>query len=165
MIDEKAQRFRKKPVEIEAIQWDGNQRTFDLIEAWAGKPVNDTDGYTLLIPTLEGTMTASLNDWIIKGVKGEIYPCKPDIFAATYESAKQKGEAEGWRDIKDDPPPMDGTPLLLTAFGGQIGVCVWIDGWRYHGLPATPADWWDEPSHWRPLPEPPTMLSAGGEGQ
>ena len=50
-----------------------------------GEPVNDLDGYTLLIPTLEGDMLASLNDWIIKGVKGEIYPCKPDIFAATYD--------------------------------------------------------------------------------
>lgn len=74
------------------------------------------------------------------------------------------GEAEGWRDIKSDPPPMDGTPVLLTAFGGQIGVCVWIREWLYHGLPATSADWWDEPTHWRPLPAPPiALLSAAGQ--
>jgi hypothetical protein len=69
-----------------------------------------------------------------------------------YESAKQK-EAEGWRDIAS--APKDGTPVLLTARGGQVGVCVWIRQWLYHGVGATPADWWDEPSHWRPLPEPP----------
>jgi hypothetical protein len=82
-------KFRKKPVVIEAVQWDGDQSTFDTIEQWAGKQVPDTDGYTLLIPTLEGTMTASLNDWIIRGVAGEIYPCKPDIFTATYEPAEE----------------------------------------------------------------------------
>lgn len=85
--------WRKKPVVIEAVRWDGDQSTFDTIERWAGKPVNDLDGYTLLIPTLEGEMQASLNDWIIKGVKGEIYPCKPDIFAATYEPASPSPEA------------------------------------------------------------------------
>jgi hypothetical protein len=45
-------------------------------------------GISLSIPTLEGTMQASENDWIIRGVKGELYPCKPDIFAATYEPAE-----------------------------------------------------------------------------
>lgn len=75
-------KFRKKPVVIDAIEWDGNVRA--VLEF-----VDDTgigfDGDQVMIVTLEGTMTASLGDWIIRGVQGELYPCKPDIFARTYE--------------------------------------------------------------------------------
>lgn len=77
-------KFRKKPVVIEALQWTGenNQEVcFFLgqldIDAWN----------RVTICTLEGTMRADIGDWIIKGVKGEFYPCKPDIFATTYEPA------------------------------------------------------------------------------
>ena len=81
------QRFRKKPVEIEAIQWTGGNA--DEIELFVG------DSYETWLPTteqieirtLEGPITASRGDWVIKGVQGEFYPCKPDIFAATYEAA------------------------------------------------------------------------------
>lgn len=88
-------KFRKKPIEIEAIQftpeWDGvkelrfraTERTGDTC---AGYDVyRDERGPFLLIGTLEGTMRAEPGDWIITGVQGEQYPCKPDIFAATYE--------------------------------------------------------------------------------
>lgn len=84
--------YRKKPVVIEAVQWDGNN--FDNIKDFAGIKVrystydlyeNSENKSTLLIYTLEGTMVASVGDFIIKGVKGEFYPCKPDIFEATYE--------------------------------------------------------------------------------
>lgn len=84
--------YRKKPVVIEAIQWNGNN--FDDIKDFAGSkvrcPTYDINEYsedrtTLLIYTLEGTMVASKGDFIIKGIKGEFYPCKPDIFEATYE--------------------------------------------------------------------------------
>jgi len=75
-------KFRKKPVVIDAIEWDGDVRA--VLEF-----VDDTgigfDGDQVMIVTLEGTMTASLGDWIIRGVQGELYPCKPDIFARTYE--------------------------------------------------------------------------------
>ena len=50
-------------------------------------------GSTLVIPTLEGDMTASPGDWIIKGIEGELYPCKPDIFAATYEPVVESPDA------------------------------------------------------------------------
>jgi hypothetical protein len=88
--------YRKKPVVIEAVRNDG---TWPPIIAWlddlAGgrasipfghRPtiIRNEDG-TLNIETLEGTMLANVGDWVICGVKGELYPCKPDIFDATYE--------------------------------------------------------------------------------
>ena len=78
-------KFRKKPVTIEAIQWTGDN-TSEIGEFLAGVHWA-TSGDNPVIPTLEGDMVVSLNDWIIKGVKGEFYPCKPDIFEATYEAA------------------------------------------------------------------------------
>lgn len=87
-------KFRKRPVEIEAIQLTRENVT--AVEAFInGK---SQERYLpgpgrgmhkgLLIHTLEGDMTASWGDWIIRGVKGEFYPCKPDIFADTYEPVK-----------------------------------------------------------------------------
>jgi len=78
-------KYRKKPVVIEAIQWDGQNK--DEIQAFFQKsPIGYyiEDG-CLLISTLEGIMKASKGDYIIKGVHGEFYPCKPDIFEETYE--------------------------------------------------------------------------------
>lgn len=90
-------RFRKKPVEIEAERFTSNNEvgspTMDAIVNWINAGQNLTDkkriswhnGTDIFIETLEGTMTASVGDWIIRGVKGEYYPCKPDIFEMTYE--------------------------------------------------------------------------------
>ena len=82
-------KFRKKPVVIEAVQWDGtntiqieefiNKGLRKQMDCWNNKVVS------LIIPTLEGEHIASINDWIIRGVKGEFYPCKPDIFEQTYD--------------------------------------------------------------------------------
>ena len=82
-------RYRKKPVEIEAWQWNGGMKNFDARPDWAKKEkvIWHMHIDQLSIITLEGTMSASLGDWIIKGVKGELYPCKPEIFAETYEPA------------------------------------------------------------------------------
>ena len=81
-------KFRKKPIVIEAIQWDGNpNETFPEISRWtdmSGEIGLDPTG-DLIILTLEGNMRASVGDWIIKGVGDEFYPCKPDIFQKTYE--------------------------------------------------------------------------------
>ena len=90
-------RYKKKPVVIEAIQWNGNSNLYE-IEKFIGKPLNYDIGsdtayeagqappfFNIFIETLEGVMKASPFDWIIKGVNGEFYPCKPDIFEATYE--------------------------------------------------------------------------------
>lgn len=78
--------FRKKPVVIEAARWLSTMTLGDLPE-WArphGYVHVDVAG-TLTITTLKGQMRADRGDWIIRGVKGELYPCKPDIFAATYD--------------------------------------------------------------------------------
>lgn len=84
-------KYRKKPVVIEAVLWTGEFFDCDdmpewLIEACDDAVVHQSDDKQL-ISTLEGQMRADAGDWIIRGVKGELYPCKPDIFAATYEPA------------------------------------------------------------------------------
>jgi hypothetical protein len=83
--------FRKKPVVIEARQITGytDMLGLDGIAAWCGGWVTQVDPGPafLMIPTLEGTMRGDVGDWIIKGVNGEFYPCKPDIFDKTYEPA------------------------------------------------------------------------------
>ncbi len=76
-------KYRKKPVVIEAFKW-----TVDKVPDWwevlKGVEINVATG-SAFIPTLDGTMEARVNDFIIQGVNGEIYPCKPDIFEKTYE--------------------------------------------------------------------------------
>lgn len=90
--EEKMAKYRKKPVVIEAVQWDGNLATVEPLLCKADRECvveQDFVGDELKIETLEGTMTASLYDFIILGVKGELYPCKPDIFEATYEPVEE----------------------------------------------------------------------------
>lgn len=100
--------YRKKPVIIEAIQWTG--KNIDKIKqftnsnaeiiycyskgnqiACSNEIPTDVDNYSVqvTIRTLEGNMEALINDYIIKGVNGEFYPCKPDIFEKTYEEVKK----------------------------------------------------------------------------
>lgn len=83
-------KYRKMPVVIEAIQWDG--RSLSKAIEFCGRGNLDITGKypgELKIKTLEGTMNASIGDYIIRGVQGEIYPCKPDIFEQTYESVDE----------------------------------------------------------------------------
>jgi hypothetical protein len=78
--------FRKKPVVIEAVLWTG--RNVQEVKDFMG-PFRVTPNVgKVLIDTLEGEMSAAVGDWIIRGVQGEFYPCKPDIFEATYEPAE-----------------------------------------------------------------------------
>ncbi len=77
-------KFRKKPVVIEAEQFTGQDVPHCVRKVIGDVPV-------LEIQTLEGTMLAMPGDWIITGIKGERYPCKPDIFAATYEEVPADG--------------------------------------------------------------------------
>lgn len=95
-------KFRKKPVIIEAFQWTGDHNQTEDPE-WICAAITEgnvriasevstrtqTRKIKMLIDTLEGTMAANPGDWIIKGVKGELYPCKPDIFEATYEAVTE----------------------------------------------------------------------------
>lgn len=85
-------KFRKKPVVIEAVQLIDEQSVAEAVTWMAQGGVTAElavsqggPNCTLFIPTLEGTMFADWGDWIIRGVQGEFYPCKPEIFAATYE--------------------------------------------------------------------------------
>lgn len=79
-------KFRKKPVTIEAMQLTDAKSVLD-IEEWIniGDVGFSTNPPTLWIDTLEGRMEASVGDWIIKGVEGEFYPCKNNIFIKTYQ--------------------------------------------------------------------------------
>ena len=97
-------KYRKKPVVIEAMQWDGTQEgatpIIDWVRAGGGKArwvdsaseIVDTRWVEvpahIAVDTLEGTMRVAPSNWVIRGVQGEHYPCKPDIFATTYEPAE-----------------------------------------------------------------------------
>lgn len=103
------QKYTKRPVTIEAMQWDGSAAGATPIINWIldggdrcaryaepqpetrvkGKIVRESVPALIAIDTLEGTMHAIAGDYIIRGVKGEFYPCKPDIFAATYDVPDQ----------------------------------------------------------------------------
>ena len=79
-------KYKTKPCEIEAIQWTG-KNIIELLDWGQGNILwNDVDD--LFIDTLEGRMKANINDYIIKGLRGEFYPCKPDVFEKKYEKIK-----------------------------------------------------------------------------
>ena len=93
--------YKKKPTIIEALQWTGKNH-HEMFEFLGGKTnesikTNGKNFYIdhskvnggLVIKTLEGEHIASINDYIIKGIRGEFYPCKPDIFNETYEEVKE----------------------------------------------------------------------------
>ena len=83
-------RFRKKPVEIDAIRWTG--QNYSEVCAFVGQEVETIERkkVLLVIATLEGTMLASPGDWIVRGAPGEFCVYKPDIFDATYEPVTEK---------------------------------------------------------------------------
>jgi hypothetical protein len=101
-----AQKFRKKPIVVEAIQWTGTAAAATPIIDWvltgnaaaryrSAEPGVDINGASIVIPetididTLEGVMSALPGDWIIRGVVGEFYPCRDDVFQATYEAVSE----------------------------------------------------------------------------
>ncbi len=86
-------KYCKRPLVIEAAQWDGEyldgQRPREVLEGeWS------RDGNILYLHTLEGVMLVNPGSWVIKGVKGEFYPCKQEIFVATYEEVEQTDSSE-----------------------------------------------------------------------
>lgn len=88
-------KYRKKQLIVEAVKNTGDNVS-EIREFMVGKsrPVCAKDGYVYLIDTLEGTMTAKVGDYIIKGVKGEFYPCKPEVFEATYDECSDQRDGE-----------------------------------------------------------------------
>ncbi|KAB7753686.1 hypothetical protein [Mycolicibacterium mucogenicum] len=120
-----AQKFRKEPVEIDAMQWDGTAAGATPIIDWIlanGGTARFHAEYTddsgavlpayLSIDTLEGSMAATLGDWIIRGVKGEFYPCKPDIFSVTYAAVQTP-----------EPLLLDPGPGLPPTRDDLIAIC------------------------------------------
>ena len=134
-----SEKYRKKPVVIEAHQWNPRERPTALPD-WLWDAIgmtpelfNENDG-SIGIRTLEGTMIANPGDWIIRGVQGELYPCKPDIFAATYEPAgiptaalEGRTAGEGLRAIKAKFDAMKATayklPNKCECSGSEACVC------------------------------------------
>jgi len=122
-------KYRKKPVEIEAVVWDGKDKTYlEIIDKWKPERQLTIEPVTrkLRIHTLEGTMEANIGDYIIKGVKGELYPCKPDIFEQTYEEVKPERMPEGADDYETF------LDILLATFGQEPELwsceyCYWLD--------------------------------------
>jgi len=127
--------FRKKPVVIDAVEWDETTATrLSLEEAGmvsaghAGHRDRPNECTRLRIHTLEGSMLVNRGDWIIRGVKGEFYPCKPDIFAATYES------------VAATPP--ETTPRCQPHGKIGCGTCLMDSVTAARGAPETPPDGW-----------------------
>jgi len=117
-------KFRKKPVVIDAMQFSGdNQEEIEQFCPGIRRHAEDARAADLghmrfmFISTAEGEMRAAPFDWIIRGVKGEFYPCKPDIFDATYEAVGEAGQSFGWA-IKQM----------------QNGARVQRDGWNGKGM-------------------------------
>jgi hypothetical protein len=144
-----ASRFRKKPVVIEAVRYEGDPVTRDVAMGFAGPHATyGMDGNKLLLRTDEGVMEASPGDWIIKGVVGEVYPCKPNVFALTYEPIYDNGNGV---DDDDGGEPFDTRFLLrrewwwfdspfclrLLAWNPKVWLLVFDVSWnmgRYYSL-------------------------------
>src|SRR3954463_12780523 len=118
-------RFRKKPVVIEARLYSGPS-AHDAIELarWCGANirVSSSGPSEFIIPTLEGNHTANPGDWIICGVKGEFYPCKPDIFEATYDVADdgESAFAEKTLDNSDISGARQNVPDIKVVGNGDL---------------------------------------------
>ena len=82
-------KFRKKPVVIEAVRWTGSMASIIRLVGHDLPTYGPPHDGALRIETLEGDHACQLGDWIIKGVAGEFYPCKPDIFEKTYELVEE----------------------------------------------------------------------------
>lgn len=169
-----AMKYRKKPVVVEAIQWTGknlqelknfvgDSLEYDVMDAaWeVGKgPVI----VNVRIQTLEGIHHASVGDFIIKGIRGEFYPCKPDIFAKTYESSTLTPPNE-WISVEDEIPSDDDDGLEFfcmtnaTGKGGGVLPLEWevatirgktVRRWRWLNRISP----W-KVTHWMKRPAPP----------
>ena len=111
-------RYRKKPVVIEAVQWDGTSGGASTVIEWVegnegcaryrcppGGCTGTEEGHCVAIETLEGTVSASAGDFIIRGVQGEFYPCKSDIFEATYERVDDDERTDSVSEVRGDEAP------------------------------------------------------------
>lgn len=160
-----AMAYRKKPVVVEAVQWTGENHA-EMCEFIDPEAFEIIPRIGLVIHTLEGDHHASPGDYIIKGVNGEFYPCKPDIFAKTYESSTLTPPNE-WVSVEDELPKLPDcdkcSMMVNTARKGNpksfpmiyeraIVRGKRVERWKYY---------WDRiadepPDYWMYLPKPPT---------
>ena len=100
-------KYRKKPVVVDAMQLppineDASQELVDFLHTMDESWTSEDNGH-IMIETLEGVMVGSPGDWIIKGVRGEFYPCKPDVFQASYDLAWESTMTkERWTDLEEN---------------------------------------------------------------
>ena len=143
-----AMAYRKKPVVVEAVQWTGENHA-EMCEFIDPEAFEIIPRIGLVIHTLEGDHHASPGDYIIKGVNGEFYPCKPDIFAKTYESSTLTPPNE-WVRVEDGLPEEKQRVIVrCERVGTSVGWILWGNWMADIGPDA------GKVTHWMPLPKSP----------
>lgn len=146
--------YRKNPAQVQAMRYDGSRESGDAIIAWSDRKAGWEYAFApypktfaaLVVDTMEGRLTVSPGDWVIKGVKSEFYPCKPDIFAATYTEITSasdgarcatvelpepvRGVTDGCARYRPNTPHSRWTVIFQ---GGAISASVWPSEDRYPG--------------------------------
>lgn len=148
MTDQTPKTYTKKPVTVEAMRWDGTLESAMAIVEW-GTPetipgdspmrvlhteyeeTNEVTDIRLRIDTLEGTMEVAVGDYVIRGVKGEFYPCKPDIFAETYDEPRSP-IAPVMPEVPSAEEPYAFEPQFKDVRRETFGVIVGKDVADYH---------------------------------
>lgn len=158
-----ARTYRKKPVVVEAVQWTGENHA-EMCEFIDPEVFEIIPRVGLVIHTLEGDHHASPGDYIIKGVNGEFYPCKPDIFAKTYESATLTPPNE-WVSVEERLPEVGQEVLVYwrnTSQKAEHFELTHYDGDHWFLLDNTERPWIVVVA-WTPLPAPPDRRPPEGE--
>lgn len=158
-----ARTYRKKPVVVEAVQWTGENHA-EMCEFIDPEVFEIIPRVGLVIHTLEGDHRASPGDYIIKGVNGEFYPCKPDIFAKTYESATLTPPNE-WVSVEERLPEVGQEVLVYwrnTSQKAEHFELTHYDGDHWFLLDNTERPWIVVVA-WTPLPAPPDRRPPEGE--
>ena len=143
-----ARAYRKKPVVVEAVQWTGENHA-EMCEFIDPEAFEIIPRIGLVIHTLEGDHHASPGDYIIKGVNGEFYPCKPDIFAKTYESSTLTPPNEWVRVEERLPEEKQRVIVRCERVGTSVGWILW-GRWMTDIGPHA-----GDVTHWMPLPSLP----------
>ena len=161
-----ARAYRKKPVTVEAVQWTGENHA-EMCEFIDPEVFEIIPREGLVIHTLEGDHHASPGDYIIKGVNGEFYPCKPDIFAKTYESAALTPPNE-WVSVEERLPTDEHPVLVFVGYADTM--TGFITTSSYFCFDENPHWQWDglvrdeqRTLFWMSLPAPPDHRPPEGE--